>query len=472
MEQKTHLLIAKVGWEFEFYSKYPRREIASRLSQLLGKSVRAFFRYHTPYKPTQDTMKLEPDFSGGVSMHELITGPLPYYEAVGVLIKVLKWIDENGWTDRNSAVQFNISFDKSDLARLPDLKTVNRLKYSLGFDEEYILSRFPERRDSVYSKSIKRIVAANNFIKPGPVVMPNTEMYKVINDKNSGVNFGKLRKNYLEIRYMGGKDYQKKYKEIRECMEYVLEYTFKTLQNNEVYSDKEIQEMTRLVKEIYEKSSSLNSLEKIRENYPDLIVLMDLKSDEEILKSFFPRIREVLYDLVIHNGITAGYINIDTQINKTQIKEVKTNKAYELIGYDIVDSEIRGYMETCRLINTEVNNSELNDCKLMGANTVKKSKIIDSEIDAGNEIEDSYIDVGTLPISGSIKGGVIRSGYITGIATISEETEIVGEMQDDKRKKGSKKRGEPIFVDRNYSDAKKAKEDKFPDAELKNREKK
>lgn len=472
MEQKTHLLIARVGWEFEFYSKYPRRDIAAKLSHLLGKNVRAFFRYHTPYKPTQDTMKIEPDFSGGVKMHELITGPMPYYESIGVLIKVLKWVEENGWTDRNSAIQFNISFDKSDLARIPDLKTLNLLKYSLGIDEEYILSRFPERRDSIYAKSIKRIVAVNKFIKPGPVVMPNTEMYKVINDKNSGVNFGKLRKNYLEIRYLGGKDYQKKYKEIRECLDYVLDYTFKTIYNNQVYSDKEIQEMTRIVKEIYEKSKGLNSLSALRENYPDLVVLVDLKGEEEILKSFFPRIREVLYDLVIHNNITEGYVNIDTQISKTQIKDVKTQKAYELIGYDIVDSEIRGYMENCRLINTEVEFSELNDCKMMGANTVKKSKIIDSEIEAGNDIEDSYIDVGTLPISGNIQGGVIRSGYITSIATISEETEVVSEHIDDKRKKGTKKKGEAFFVDRNYRDAKKSKEDVFPDAELKNREKK
>lgn len=471
MDQK-HFILTKVGWEFEFYSKMPRENIASKLSAILGKNVRAFYKYHSPYKPTKDTMKLEPDFSGGVSMHELISGPMPYYESLSVLIRVLKWIDENGWTDRNSAIQFNISFDKSDLASLPDLQVINRLKYVLGLDEEYILSRFPERRESVYAKSIKRVSAVNKFIKPGPIVMPNSEMYRVINDKNSGVNFNKLRKNYLEIRYLGGKDYQKKYKEIRECMDYVIEYTFAALQNNENYTEKEIQEMTKIVREIYDKSSKINSLDLIAENYPDLKVLVDLRSDPETLKTFFPKVREVLYDLVVINNITSGYVNIDTQISKSQIKDVKTKKAYELIGYDIVDSEIRGYIERCRLINTEVTLSEVNDCELMGANVIKKSKVLDTEIRPGNEISDSYIDIGTLPIGGEIYGGVIRSGYITPLAQISEETEIVSDLMDLKGKKGRKKKGEAYFIDRNYLDAKKSKEDVFPDAELKNRDKK
>jgi hypothetical protein len=297
-------------------------------------------------------------------------------------------------------------------------------------------------------------------------------MYQVINDKNSGVNFNKLRKNYLEIRYLGGKDYQKKYKEIRECMDYVIQYTFMTLQNNDNYTEREIQEMTKMVKEIFEKSSKINSLSLIAENYPDLKVFVDLRSDLETLKTFFPKIREVLYDLIVMNNITSGYVNIDTQITKTQIKGAKTKKAYELIGYDIVDSEIRGYLENCRLINTDVELSEVNDCELMGANVIKKSKVLDTEIRPGNEVIDSYIDVGTLPVSGEIKGGVIRSGYITPLSQISDETEIVSDMIDPKGKKGRRKKGEAFFVDRNYSDAKKAKEDVFPDAELKNREKK
>jgi hypothetical protein len=176
--------------------------------------------------------------------------------------------------------------------------------------------------------------------------------------------------------------------------------------------------------------------------------------------------------LVVINNITSGYVNIDTQISKSQIKDVKTKKAYELIGYDIVDSEIRGYIERCRLINTEVTLSEVNDCELMGANVIKKSKVLDTEIRPGNEISDSYIDIGTLPIGGEIYGGVIRSGYITPLAQISEETEIVSDLMDSKGKKGRKKKGEAYFIDRNYLDAKKSKEDVFPDAELKNRDKK
>ena len=47
-------------------------------------------------------------------MNELITGPMPYAEAIPVLIKVLHWIDENGWTTDKCAFQFSISFDNKD----------------------------------------------------------------------------------------------------------------------------------------------------------------------------------------------------------------------------------------------------------------------------------------------------------------------------------------------------------------------
>jgi uncharacterized protein YcbK (DUF882 family) len=75
-----------------------RGRIVESLSKLLGKKVVLSSRYHSKIPVTQDTFKLEPDYSGGSKMNELITGPMPYAEAMPVLIKVLRWIDENGWT--------------------------------------------------------------------------------------------------------------------------------------------------------------------------------------------------------------------------------------------------------------------------------------------------------------------------------------------------------------------------------------
>jgi hypothetical protein len=48
-------------------------------------------------------------------------------------------------------------------------------------------------------------------------------MYKVPNDKYYGVNFTKIPQGYIEFRYLGNRDYQKKIKDIREIIDYIIE---------------------------------------------------------------------------------------------------------------------------------------------------------------------------------------------------------------------------------------------------------
>ena len=110
---RLHALNASViGFEFEFFSNMIRGRIVDSLSKLLGKKVILSSKYHSKIPVSSEVFKLEPDYSGGSKMNELITGPMPYSEAIPVLIKVLRWIDENGWTNDKCAFQFSISFDK------------------------------------------------------------------------------------------------------------------------------------------------------------------------------------------------------------------------------------------------------------------------------------------------------------------------------------------------------------------------
>jgi hypothetical protein len=145
-------------------SSFTRDEIADKIGEDLGKKVKVFRKYHSKFSPTRDIFKLEPDFSGGLKMVELITGPMDYFEAIPVLIRILKWIDENGYTTEKSALQFGL-FDRLKYPSLVDFKELNPLKFVLGFDEEFIWNRFPERRGSLYAKSIKRISPSNKFIR-------------------------------------------------------------------------------------------------------------------------------------------------------------------------------------------------------------------------------------------------------------------------------------------------------------------
>ena len=441
------LYSAKIGFEFEFYSNLNRNEIAEDLSKFLGKRIRVFNRYHSSFKPTPNIFKLERDYSGGSKMIELVTGPLPYFEAIPILIRTLRWIDANGYTDKKSAFQFNISFDSEIYPNLAKIENLNTLRFVLGFDENEIYKRFPDRMGSLYAKSIKRVVPSNRFVDPSSLSFIDKNLFKVPLEKNMGVNFLKLPEGYLEIRYLGGKDYQKKYSYIKEVIDYVLRYTMGILENNDYFSDNDLRILKSILQEIYKNATTLSTPEEFRKNYPNMGILIDLRGDPEILKSFFYKLRNVLYDIIVENGISEGLVNYDSNFGKYQLKDVKTSRAYLLEGYDILDSTIMGNIYDCRLFSCDIQNSTIENSELVTGNEVHKSKIIYTDILFSNSIHDSYIDNKDKEINGEVYGGIIRSGYIGKLSSVSEETEIVDDVTDDKKMKGSIKRS--LFPDRN-----------------------
>ena len=60
--------------------------------------VHGFRQYHSDFTPDDKNFKIEPDLSGGSNMVEVITGPLPYFQAKFYLVKILKFIQDLGVT--------------------------------------------------------------------------------------------------------------------------------------------------------------------------------------------------------------------------------------------------------------------------------------------------------------------------------------------------------------------------------------
>jgi hypothetical protein len=90
-------------------------------------------------------------------------------------------------------------------------------------------------------------------------------------------------------------------------------------------------------------------------------------------------------------------------------------------------------------------------------NDIKDSKILDCDLSFSNNVINSYIDSKEREISCDVEGGVIRSGYITKLAVISDSTEIISNSADAKGKdkgkgKGGKMIKATIFPDRNHED--------------------
>lgn len=441
---------AKLGFEFEFYSNLNRNDIARELGKVLGKKILLFQKYHSNFKPNKDIFKLEPDYSGGSKMVELITGPLPYFEAIVILIKTLKWIDENGYTDKKCAFQFGVSIDTSIYPEVPPMEQINTLKYILGFDENFIYKRFPERIGSLYAKSIKRILPINKFVDPSNISFIDKNLFEVPLEKNMGVNFLKLPDGYFEVRYLGGKDYQKRYTAIKEIIDYIITYTVESLRSNNIFTENDLKILKMFLNEIYKNSSTFIDPDTFQKNYPHMKIMVDLRSDPQILRSFFITIREVLYDIIVENNIKEGVINYDSTLGKFQLKDIKTSRAYLLKDYDILEAEISGNLLNCRLFNSKLNDCTIEECDLITNNEINRSKIMISDLYFTNTVHDTYIDNKDKEINCEVFGGIIRSGFIGKLATISPETEIVNDAEDDKKLKGSLKKKQ--FPNRNEGD--------------------
>ena len=124
---------ALIGLEFEFYSNKSTEETRSAIAELSGKKIRLEDKAHSDFKPTDKEFKIEPDMSGGKGLMELVTGPLPYRESRALLINMLKWIEENGYTTDKSSIHINISFDPKLTGKNGLISKMDPLKFVLDF---------------------------------------------------------------------------------------------------------------------------------------------------------------------------------------------------------------------------------------------------------------------------------------------------------------------------------------------------
>jgi hypothetical protein len=429
MDFITHTILeqAVIGLEYEFYSNKNRKQVAKELNKLCRKEIVVSDKYHSNEEVGEGQWKIEPDFSGGMKMMELITEPMGYYEAIATMIKVLNWIKKNGWTDEKSAFQFSISFDKSLYVLRENLEGINKLKLILDFDESFIYERFPNRKNSKYARSIKQIFPVNKFVFNDSVMQINTENYRVPDTKYYGINFSKLVLGYLEIRYLGGRGYEKKTKEIIEIIQYTVEKIYKTLEFPG-YTDLNVEMLRRILREHKKVVSSFSDPESFQLNYPNIMLFVDLRGDMEVLKTFWVHIREQLFNLIVKCGMRKGLVNYDADVGMYQLKDAIALKSFDLINMEVFDSKLGGNIDNCDLYRCVISNAHITNSNLYQGNTVVKSKIIDTPIHIYNDVQDCYIDNKKLLINGKIEGGIIRSGEIAPTANISPKTEVIDQL--------------------------------------------
>jgi hypothetical protein len=302
----------------------------------------------------------------------------------------------------------------------------------LGLDENRIYEKFGNRAKNVYAKSIKRVVPRNRFSILENISTVDPRMFKVPEDKYYGVNFTKLDKGYLEFRYLGNRDYQKKIKDIRDVIDYVILYLYDLLSRRiSGYTNDDVAKLKSMMSDYAKVVRSFSKPELFFMNYPDFHIFVDLKGWDENIKTYFTVIRDKVFDLIVEANITSGYFNYDTTTGRYQLKEARSRNAFLISDMDLILCDIKnGTVKNCNIHNCEIKKSHLEECNVVAGSTITSSKLKSTIVDFTNELNDCFIDCEGKNINCKIEGGVIRAGNLGENSEVSEETYKVKAWED------------------------------------------
>ena len=421
-EQLNAIYASKIGLEFEFFANEGLDEVKRSLSNALNKRIQIEEKAHSDFSPSDEVFKLEPDNSGGTGMIELVTGPMPFVESKLIIAKTLKWIRENGSTNERCSIHINVAFDGKKLGTPTNISNLDIGKFVLNFDENKIYEAFPNRKDSVYAKSIKFIVPLSGMTQPSPERI-SWKNYMFVSEKYYGVNFSKLPKNYIEFRYLGGKDYEKKYNTIMNLTEHFVLSLYETLTYPQ-YTEKDLQKLDAILEKHSSIVESYKDYQAFKKKFPKIRLMVDLKTYDQIVETFYPKMREEVFKLLTLAGLREGLINYDADTGRIQLKDAELMRCFEIKGIDIVDCKVQGNILNCDIFGSELLNSSLFESNLFGATDASDCKIEDSYVSKNVICKDSYVFGPRGVFSGEMEGGIFRKGRATKLARF-ENTEII-----------------------------------------------
>ena len=414
---------AVIGFEFEFYmsdlSYYKTLEI---LNQYLSPvKVHGFRQYHSNFVPDDKNFKIEPDLSGGANMVELVTGPLEYFEAKHYLVKILKFIQEYGYTNEKSSIHFNLSFNDDEL----NLNDLNVLKLILMVNEDEIYSIYPSRKNNIYAKSIKSIIPYKqyDFNNVGINVVKNN--LRLPDDKYYGINFtninNKKESQRLEFRYIGGKGYEKNIGQINYFLDKFILNTHECI--NSGFNDFEIDQLDKYLLLNIDNFKNLSKYDNFIVDFPTISLQVDQYNNYDIVNAYYSKLFNGLFDIVDStDSLSDCIINFVTGIQKFEIIDADLKSTKNINGYDFINCLLTdGIYENCTFVNCEIKNCQLTKSTLTGCDS-NDTKLMNCKVEAST-LNNCYFVNGFLNCD--MIGGVFRSGKIGPYANISSDTKMV-----------------------------------------------
>ena len=421
LNQSSKLKNAIVGMEFEFYMKdlsfYKTLELLNQ--ELDPVKVWGFREYHSDFTPDDRNFKIEPDLSGGSNMVELVTGPLDYFDAKYFLVKIIKFIQTYGYTNEKCSIHFNLSFNGDK-----NLNDLNILKLILNTDEDEIYRCYPSRKANVYAKSIKNMIPFKEydfFNIPISVVKNNL---RLPNDKYFGINFLHINNDKetqrLELRYIGGKDYEKNLGQLIYFMDRFIINVFDSIDT--LFNAEDVSKLEEFLEENISKFKNLSKYDNFIVDFPSVQIQIDQNNSYDMVNTYYDKIYPRLFNLVeATEDLKECIINyvINTQI--VEIVDATFKSILTIKGCDLINCNVEGIFEDCFFVGSEIKNSQITKSKIQHSD-VDNSKVFNCKVEQ-SELTNCYFMGGYL--NGNMYSGVFRSGELGPYASLDSEVKIV-----------------------------------------------
>lgn len=417
---------SKIGFEFEFYTDKSYYKLLEYLNRELSPiKVSGFKKYHSSFEPSENHFKIEPDLSGGLSLVELITGPLNYVNAKVILLKILKALQLYASTDDRCSLHINISFDDKKTNNV--LEKLNVLKLILNIDEDKIYEYFPNRKNNFYAKSIKRLIPFKNFrysLNDIDKIINNIE---IPSTKYYGVNFINIYSGRLEYRYIGGYNYQFKTNEILDLMDYFIISTWDCIDKKLSMEDNE--ELEEFLYKNINFFKHFENLDSFIAEFPTIKLQVDQSNDRLFLKTYYEQFYEQLYDIISNTyNLSNIIINYDTNNQKLELVQGKIKTIFDIKNVKIIECIVNeGTFHNCQIMESEMNNCVLSSCKIYDTKTFN-CKLENSSASHDSELNDSYVYNSIIDCE--MKGGVFRSGKIGENGKLDDNVKTILDTKD------------------------------------------
>lgn len=416
----TILQHAVVGFEFEFYSEKPYYKLLEYFNRELNPiKVHGFRKYHSSFEPDAVNFKIEPDLSGGVTLIELITGPMPYPDCKIVMLKIMKVLQEVGYTDEKCSLHINISFEKKSEKSINNLVPI---KLILDVDEDNIYQLFPNRENNYYAKTVKRLIPFKGYTQTNGIVDLVIANLELPNTKYYGINIKNYTRGWLEYRYIGGTDYQFKTKEIIYLLDYFILLTWNSIDKE--LDDEDKDKILDYLNDNVSNFKKFLTYEDFISEYPSIRIEIDRNDEWTIVNSYYNKLYNNLYELLMNTyNLNDAIINYDTETQKTEIVDTLIKGIFDLkylnyIQCQIIDGTFyKSVFYDCDIKNSHIESCEINNCEVFNC------KLTNCNIDSNTTLENIYFYGGIM--DGEMISGVMRGGKLGPNAIIGDAVKLV-----------------------------------------------